>query len=143
VLEHIEDDRSVFNNFHKSLTLGGVLVISTPSDQGGSDVHDHEGTSFIEEHVRNGYSKEDITEKLRSAGFKKIDVKYSYGTPGKISWKLSMKYPIQILNVSKLFFLILPVYYIAVMPFCLALNYIDSVASHETGTGLIVTAKKD
>lgn len=143
VMEHIEDDRSVFNNFYKSLAPGGVLLISTPSDQGGSDVHDHEGASFIEEHVRNGYSREDITGKLQSAGFGNISVRYSYGIPGKISWRLSMKYPIQILNASKLFFIILPVYYIVVMPFCLVLNYIDSVSTHKTGTGLIVTAKKE
>jgi 2-polyprenyl-3-methyl-5-hydroxy-6-metoxy-1,4-benzoquinol methylase len=143
VMEHIEDDRSVFNNFYKSLKKEGILLISTPSDQGGSDAHDHEGASFIEEHVRNGYGKEDITEKLQSAGFRNIDVKYSYGTPGKISWKLSMKFPILMLNSSKLLFVLLPFYYIVVIPFCLILNYWDSHAIHSTGTGLIVTAKKD
>lgn len=143
VMEHIEDDRSVFKNFYQSLSGKGVLLISTPSDQGGSDAHDHDDASFIEEHVRNGYSKEDITEKLQSAGFRNIDVKYSYGTPGKISWRLCMKFPIQALNVSKLFFVILPFYYVVVMPFCLILNYVDSVNYHKSGTGLIVTAKKD
>lgn len=143
VMEHIEDDRSVFKNFYQSLASKGILLISTPSDQGGSDAHDHDDASFIEEHVRNGYSKEDITEKLQSAGFRNIDVKYSYGTPGKISWRLSMKFPIQVLNASKLFFVFLPFYYIIVMPFCLILNYADSVSQHKTGTGLIVTAIKD
>lgn len=143
VMEHIEDDRSVFVNFYKSLAPGGILLISTPSDQGGSDAHDHDDASFIEEHVRNGYSKHDITEKLQLAGFKNIDVKYSYGIPGKISWRLSMKFPVQVLNVSKVFFILLPIYYVVVMPFCLLLNYMDSVSHHSTGTGLIVTAKKD
>lgn len=143
VMEHIEDDRSVFKNFFHSLAPGGILLVSTPSDQGGSDAHDHDDSSFIEEHVRNGYSKEDITEKLQSAGFRSIDVKYSYGKPGNISWRLSMKYPIQALNATKLFFLVLPIYYIVVMPFCLILNYIDTVSYHKSGTGLIVTAKKD
>lgn len=143
VMEHIEDDRAVFRNFYQSLYNNGVLLISTPSDQGGSDAHDHDDASFIEEHVRNGYSKDDITEKLQSAGFRNIDVKYSYGTPGKISWRLCMKYPIQALNATKLFFVVLPFYYVIVMPFCLILNYIDSVTSHKSGTGLIVTAKKD
>jgi 2-polyprenyl-3-methyl-5-hydroxy-6-metoxy-1,4-benzoquinol methylase len=39
VMEHIEDDLRVFRNFHKSLQENGILLISTPSDQGGSDVH--------------------------------------------------------------------------------------------------------
>jgi hypothetical protein len=118
-------------------------LISTPSDQGGSDAHDHDDASFIEEHVRNGYSKEEITEKLQTAGFKKIDVKYSYGIPGKISWRLCMKLPILALNASKLFFVLLPFYYILVLPFCLILNYIDMMTFHKKGTGLIVTAKKE
>ncbi len=142
VMEHIEEDRRVFNNFYQSLTTGGILLISTPSDQGGSDAHDHDDESFIEEHVRNGYGKDEITEKLQTAGFNDIDVKYSYGSPGKISWLLSMKYPIEALNVSKLIFILLPFYYIIVMPFCLILNYLDAHSFHKTGTGLIVIAKK-
>ena len=31
----------------------------------------------------------EIEEKLREAGFSDILIKYSYGRPGKISWKLS------------------------------------------------------
>lgn len=142
VMEHIEDDRGVFRNFYKSLVKGGILLISTPSDQGGSDAHDHEDSSFIEEHVRNGYGKEDIIQKLTEAGFSKIEVKYSYGTPGKLSWRLSMKYPIQTLNFTKLLLVLLPFYYILIFPFCLILNYFDTKGTHSTGTGLIVKAQK-
>ncbi len=56
VMEHITDDIQVFKNFYQSLKSGGILLISTPSDQGGSDVHDDEEKSFIAEHVRDGYS---------------------------------------------------------------------------------------
>ena len=144
VMEHILDDRQVFVNFHKSLKQGGVLIVSTPSDQGGSDVHDHseEGGSFIDEHVRDGYGVEEITEKLTTAGFSKVDVKYTYGKPGKISWRLLMKYPISLLNVSKIFFIILPIYWIPIIPISLFLNYRDTKIEHPTGTGLIVIARK-
>ncbi len=142
VMEHIEEDVQVFINFYKSLKSGATLLVSTPSDQGGSDVHDHEEHSFIGEHVRDGYSIADITEKLNKAGFSKIDASYAYGTPGKISWRLSMKYPIQMLGVSKLFFILLPFYYIIVMPFALLLNYFDVSFKHKSGTGLIVKAIK-
>ena len=67
VMEHIQEDELVFNNFYKSLRRNGVLLISTPSDQGGSDTHEHEGDSihgFIEEHVRDGYGIGDISQKL-------------------------------------------------------------------------------
>ncbi len=142
VMEHIEEDVLVFKNFFSSLKPGGMLLISTPSDKGGSDVHGEEDESFIEEHVRDGYNIDQIQEKLKSAGFSKVYARYSYGPPGQISWRLSMKYPILMLGVSKIFFLILPFYYLVIYPFSFVLNYIDTHAIHNTGTGLIVKAWK-
>jgi SAM-dependent methyltransferase len=140
VMEHIENDVQVFRNFIKVLKPGGVVIISTPSDQGGSDVHDDTPESFIEEHVRDGYNPVEIEEKLRSAGFMKIESKYSYGIPGNISWKISMKYPVSMLSRSKLFYIILPFYYILTFPFTLLLNFLDVNIKHKSGTGLIVKA---
>lgn len=142
VMEHILEDVEVFKNFHASLRPGGMLLISTPSDQGGSDVHGDEESSFIEEHVRDGYNIQEIQDKLKTAGFTRMQAGYSYGTPGKISWRLSMKYPILMLGTSKLFFVLLPFYYLLVFPFCLLLNYLDTHGKHATGTGLIVKAWK-
>ena len=151
VMEHIEEDVQVFKNFYASMTKGAMLLISTPSDQGGSDVHHHEhdhdhandgADSFIDEHVRDGYAIVDIKAKLKEAGFTKSEAHYSYGWPGKISWRLSMKYPILLLNFSKIFFIILPFYYIITFPFALVLNYLDVKLKHNTGTGLIVKAWK-
>lgn len=142
VMEHILEDEDVFKNFNQVLKPGGMVLISTPSDQGGSDVHGDADQSFIGEHVRDGYNMQDITDKLKRAGFSKIEARYAYGTPGKISWRLSMKYPIQCLNVSKLFFVLVPFYYVIVYPFCYVLNAIDTTMTHKTGTGLIVKAYK-
>jgi len=142
VMEHIEDDRAVFQNFYQSLKPGAMLLISTPSDQGGSDVHEHEEGSFIDEHVRDGYAEDEIIEKLSTAGFNKVNVHYSYGKPGQISWRLSMKYPMLMLNFSKLFFIILPFYYLLTFPFSYFLNYLDVSKKQGSGTGLIVEARK-
>ncbi|MCK4879210.1 MAG: class I SAM-dependent methyltransferase [Bacteroidales bacterium] len=142
VMEHIEDDCTVFRHIYNGLKPGGVLLISTPSDQGGSDVHHEHEASFIDEHVRDGYGVEEIDEKLREAGFSDIQIRYSYGRPGKISWKLSMKYPILLANISKLFLLVLPLYYLIVYPFCYLLNSADVRGKHTTGTGLIVKCTK-
>lgn len=143
VMEHIEEDEKVFKNFYDSLTQDGLLLISTPSDQGGSDVHDHEEEgSFIEEHVRDGYNIEEIQVKLGNAGFRKTEARYTYGTPGKIAWQLSMKYPILLLGVSKLFFIFLPFYYLIAYPVAFCCNYLDVILQHKTGTGLIVKAWK-
>jgi SAM-dependent methyltransferase len=142
VMEHILEDVQVFKNFYASMKTGGMVLISTPSDQGGSDVHEGDDSSFIEEHVRDGYNINEIQDKLRSAGFSKIEARYQYGSSGKISWRLSMKYPIQMLGVSKLFFVILPLYYIIAYPISFVLNYFDISMKHKTGTGLIVKAWK-
>jgi SAM-dependent methyltransferase len=143
VMEHIEEDEQVFANFRRALKEGGQLLISTPSDQGGSDVHDHEGEeSFIDEHVRDGYNIDDIQEKLKKAGFDRTEAYFTYGKPGQMAWRLSMKIPILMLNVSKLFFVVLPFYYLITYPFALVLNWMDVRGKHEKGTGLIVKAKR-
>ncbi len=142
VMEHIEEDLLVFQNFYNSLKSDGILLISTPSDQGGSDVNSETDKSFIDEHVRDGYSISEITKKLSSAGFTTIEAHYTYGTPGNISWRLSMKYPVRMLNASYLFFIILPVYYLIFFPFAMVLNFLDLHLTHKTGTGLLVTARK-
>lgn len=142
VMEHILEDVEVFKNFNASLKDGGMVLVSTPSDQGGSDVHEDHDHSFVDEHVRDGYNILEIEDKLKTAGFKKVEASYSYGSPGKISWKLSMKWPILMLGASKLFFIILPLYYIITFPFSLILNYFDVKLKHKSGTGLIVKAYK-
>ncbi len=142
VMEHILEDVEVFKNFYASMQPGAMLLISTPSDQGGSDVQEEGDGSFIEEHVRDGYNMQDIERKLKSVGFSKVEAKYSYGSPGKISWKLSMKYPITLLGYSKLFFILLPFYFLIAYPIAFVLNYMDVNGNHATGTGLIVKAWK-
>ncbi|MBM3403821.1 MAG: class I SAM-dependent methyltransferase [Bacteroidetes bacterium] len=142
VMEHILEDTLVFQRFHQALKPGGMVLISTPSDKGGSGVHEHGRSSFIEEHVRDGYGMEDIQQKLMNAGFGKTEAYYSYGKPGHLSWLLTMKYPIRMLGITKLFFLILPFYYLIVFPFSLILNFCDVSIHHNTGTGLIVKAWK-
>ncbi len=149
VMEHIEEDVKVFQNFQQSLKPGGMLLISTPSDQGGSDVHHHDQdeskekkSSFIDEHVRDGYNIVEIQDKLKLAGFSKTKAHYSYGIPGKFSWKLSMKYPISLLNISKAFFVLLPIYYLLTYWLALIMNFVDVNMKHPTGTGLIVKAWK-
>jgi SAM-dependent methyltransferase len=142
VMEHIDDDVTVFRNFFQAMKDNGILIISTPSDKGGSDVHSNDDKSFIDEHVRDGYNINEIGKKLTDSGFKKVSASYTYGLPGHISWILSMKYPIKMLNTSYLFFLILPLYYLVFFPLSLILNFIDLCTIHKAGTGLIITARK-
>ena len=134
ILEHIENDEQVLRNFRQVLDKNGKLIISSPSTF-------DESAKFIEEHVRPGYSKEEIISKLEKTGFKIVSFDYSYGKWGHIAWLLSMKYPMSMLGISKLFFLLLPFYYLLFYPLLALFMLLDVKVKNKTGTGVIVVAE--
>lgn len=142
VMEHIPDDVSVFRNFFKALKSQGHLFINTPSNLGGSDASSPDDASFIEEHARNGYGADEIRMKLESVGFVVEKLKYTYGTWGSLAWKLGIKYPMLMLNFSKVLFVLLPFYYLPTLPLTFILMFLDYTSKNKTGTGLNVVARK-
>jgi SAM-dependent methyltransferase len=142
VMEHIAEDVSVFKNFYKALKPGGFLLINTPSIYGGSDVHDESEESFIGEHAREGYSFEDLESKLKPLGFSVFRSRYTYGFWGDIAWRLGIKYPMQMLNISKLFFIVLPVYYLITLPFTFLMMYSDYSGTNKLGAGVNYIVRK-
>lgn len=142
VMEHIEDDRAVFRNFAQMLREGGHVIVNTPSDQGGSDTQAHGEEGFIGEHVRPGYGLEALREKMAEAGLETVRARYTYGTFGSIAWRLLVKWPMRLLSATRLAFAALPAYYLAALPAGLLLNALDVRARNETGTGLILVARK-
>lgn len=142
VMEHIEEDVEVFRGFHSVLRPGGVVIINTPSDQGGSDVREGDDESFISEHVRDGYAVDELRSKLESAGLDVERVEYTYGRWGSIAWRMSIKWPMMLLNTSWLFVVLLPLYYIPMLPVAMLLNLIDVATHVDRGTGLIAVARR-
>jgi SAM-dependent methyltransferase len=142
VMEHILEDVLVFQNFYRALKHGGLLFINTPSNLGGSDAHSDSEESFIGEHARNGYGADEIRNKLKQSGFSVESIRYTYGTWGNLYWRIGIKYPMQLLNYSKAFFVILPFYYIIALPFILPMMCLDYITDNKSGTGLNVLAKK-
>lgn len=142
VMEHIEDDVKVFQNYANALKSDGYLLINTPSIYGGSDVHDDEDESFVGEHARDGYSKEDLESKLHPLGFTTHQSKYTYGFWGDIAWRLGIKYPIMMVNLSRLLLLILPLYYLLTFPFTFVMMLIDYYSNNKVGSGINFIAKK-
>jgi SAM-dependent methyltransferase len=142
VMEHIAEDRRVFTNLARSLKPGGVLLVNTPSNLGGSDVHGEGEQSFIEEHARAGYGVEEIREKVESAGLRVESITFTYGPLGTLAWRLGVKYPMLLLNKSRLLVLVLPLYYMLALPIILPLMYLDYVSTNKSGTGLLVVARK-
>lgn len=142
VMEHIPDDVKVFSNFYKALKKNGYLLINTPSIFGGSDVHNDEDESFIGEHARVGYSKEELEKKLHPLGFETYQSKYTYGFWGDKAWRLGIKYPMILLNISKIFFIVLPIYYLITFPVTLLMMYLDFRKENKVGSGINFIAKK-
>ncbi len=142
VMEHIVEDELVFKNFYNALKKGGKLLVNTPSNLGGSDAHDDDDESFIEEHARIGYSKEDITGKMNRAGLDVESFDYAYGKYGTISWRFGIKYPILMAGTSKFFILLLPFYYLFTLWFVLILMWLDVYTDNKEGTGILVVAEK-
>jgi len=142
VMEHIPDDVGVFQKFYHALKKNGQLFINTPSNLGGSDVHSEGDLSFVEEHARNGYGMEEIRNKLEAAGFRVEMIRYTYGYWGTVAWRLGIKYPMLMLNASKIFFVVLPFYYLVALPFILPMMWLDFVIENKIGTGLNVLARK-
>ena len=142
VMEHIEEDELVFQNFCRVLAPNGHLIINTPSDEGGSGVRHHGEESFIDEHVRDGYGMLDLTSRLKRAGLSTVKAVYTYGRFGSVAWKLTIKVPMQLLSRTWLSILLLVPYYAITLPIALILNAVDVRAANETGTGLLVVARK-
>ncbi len=143
VMEHIVEDELVFRNFSNALKKGGRLLVNTPSNLGGSDADSEDDESFIEEHARLGYSKEDISEKIDRAGMKVESFSYTYGKYGTISWRFGIKYPILMAGASKLFILLLPIYYLFTLWFVLILMWLDVNTDNKEGTGVLVVSIKE
>ncbi len=143
VMEHIHEDVTVFQNYFNALKKGGYVLINSPSIYGGSDVHEEGEESFIGEHARDGYSIEDLTDKFTPIGLKTYRHRYTYSFWGDKAWRLGIKYPMQMLNASKIFFIILPLYYLVTLPFTLIMMYIDYSTENKTGSGINVIAAKE
>lgn len=142
VMEHIAEDGKVFQNFYAALKSGGFLLINSPSIFGGSDVHDEEDESFIGEHARVGYSREELEEKLHPLGFTTYKSQYTYGFWGDKAWRLGIKYPMILLSYSKLFFIVLPIYYLFTFPFTFLMMILDFNKNNKTGSGINFIAQK-
>ena len=142
VMEHIVEDVKVFENFYKALKPGGFLLVNTPSIFGGSDVHDDGDKSFVGEHARNGYSIEELESKLHPFGFKTNRSFYTYGFWGTLAWRFGIKYPILMVNISKLFLVLLPFYFLITFPFTLLFMFFDFRSNNKVGTGLTFIAEK-
>ncbi|MDD3097414.1 MAG: class I SAM-dependent methyltransferase [Candidatus Cloacimonetes bacterium] len=135
ILEHIEQDVSAIRNISKALKSGGIFIVSTPSDT-------DEAARFTGEHVRPGYNKAELESKLINCDFNILKSTYTYGRFGALSWRLMLKYPLQWLSKGKAFVIFLPFWYLGIYPISELLMRLDMSISKNSGTGILIVAKK-
>ena len=99
--------------------------------------------SFVDEHARPGYSKEEIDKKLMEVDLLPEKIHYTYGYWGHKAWVMSVKWPMILFNKIGLIALLpLIIYYPLVMPICLTFNLFDLITNNEKGNGIYAIAKK-
>ena len=147
VMEHIPDDEATFKEFSRILRPGGVFVMHTPRDM-REEEQDHgasEGDRWeVGEHCRDGYSDEDITQKLSSAGLSVERLIHDYGPFGKLAWKLLQQYPLQMFHSFGWIVTPVMLIYLAIaIPLGVSAMMIDIVVGdHPKGGGILAVARK-
>lgn len=141
VLEHIEDDRTALWKLFQALRPGGCLIVTSPSvpqrKHLGLVRWREKRTGFHPSdygHVRDGYSKLDIEEKLREAGGRLVSCYFTFGFFGTLAFDL--------------FFVIgdnqpNPVAFGLLFPLLLALGWLDLRFLSETGSAILAVGTKE
>jgi SAM-dependent methyltransferase len=141
VLEHIEEDVRVMKHLSNSLKPGGLFIMHSPSHYAEDDADGDE--SFVGEHARAGYSKEDISSKLNKADLNPVDLVYSYGATGHMAWVFLIKWPmLWLTKFGIVSVLILPFWYLITLLPGLILMQLDLVTTNVKGTGILASARK-
>lgn len=141
VLEHIENDEQVIKNLSNTLREGGIFLMHSPSHYSEEDAD--EDNTFVGEHARTGYSKADIEKKMMEADLLPLKTHYTYGTYGRLSWILTVKWPmLWFTKLGMAAALILVFYYPFVLPASLLMNYLDLHTKNKKGNGIYAIAKK-
>lgn len=142
VLEHIEEDVKVMNNLSSALKPGGCLIVHSPSHYSEEDGGEED--TFVGEHARPGYSKEELSSKLSSVDLKIDKIHYTYGFFGHKAWVLSVKWPMLWFNKMGLLAAFpLMLYYPVILPVSLLLNVIDLYTANTRGNGIYAVAIKN
>lgn len=142
LLNYIEEDGLALKNLYNSLKPAGVLIIFNASNYADYKDIKLETGIYKDQKFRNGYSIDEMRDKLKKAGFAKVKIRYVYGVPGILSWKITTGLPSLWIKKSKLFYFLLPFYSLLLLPVVMLLNFIEIAIPHKQGKCIIVKAFK-
>ncbi len=129
VLEHIKDDYSIVKNFYRALKPGGFIIIHVPK-------FPRDFTHLVKEyhqddHVRDGYTEEQLLTLLEDNGFKIIKIRKTFNYFGSLAWDIGHI----LYNKNKIIFLL-------VFPVLLLLSKLDALTFKNRGNGILILAQK-
>jgi len=133
-LEHIENDTDALQRFYNALLPKGELIIHVPGYYRRWLFFGWAVNFDVEGHFRPGYTKEQITEKVKKVGFTILDSYYTYGWLETITNNIS--YWITGAKMKNKMF------YAIVFPFLLFLSYFGKKSKPHKGAGVLIIAKK-
>ena len=148
VMEHIDDDRVTFTEFHRVLKPGGALVIHTPriKDEAPSlpaPTHEQGKRWCVGEHVRDGYRESEARERLEAAGFRIVRIVRGYGRWGMFAWTLLQRVPLAMLGASRWLAPVAALYLLPALPIGLLAMWMDiRIGDHPDGGSLLIVAQK-
>ncbi len=143
VLEHIEDDVDLMKRFNHALKPGGQLMIHSPGAEEDSRTSHHDPKSLVEEHVREGYEKNEIIEKMTEAGFAKVDVYPTYKPfTGPLIWRLWQNIPLKFTKLGLLGYALIPLWFLLAYPLGYPFWWSDLHVPKKWGYGVLVVARK-
>ena len=138
VLEHIEHDGDLLKRFFRALKPRGSLIVSTPTVY---RKHLKDG-KFVDEHFREGYSDEEVRQKFGETGFFLDKILYGYGFWGDLSWRLSIRNTMKLMEYGFWGKLLAFFYLPFVFPVTLIFMVLDFWWPNKRGTGFIIVSEK-
>lgn len=135
VLEHIADDSDAINRFYASLKPTGKLFLHLPFPyEQCKRIMPGFGGYFTHDHVRDEYTEFEITQKLTNAGFKNINILYSYGVWGELAFELNyLFWKVPLIRKFSAFI---------THPFALRFAYKDTQVDNLVGNAMVVIGTK-
>jgi SAM-dependent methyltransferase len=141
VLEHVEDDKAAITSLTRALKPGGHLILATPAlpDPWHLPVvrwrERRDGIDPLKsyEHVREGYTFEQMRMLLVGAGLDSCEVRYTFGRPGTLAFDLFFSIGDDKPN---------PAIFVAMYPVLKLLGWLDVVTTHSQGAAVMGIAQK-
>lgn len=134
-LEHIEDDQKALKNFYCALQYGGDLLLHVPAYWRRWLFFRWAVNFDVDGHVRPGYPKEEIKEKIELAGFKIKVIYYTYGWLETVTNNIS--YLITRARMQN------KILYALIFPFLNVISFLGRNSKPKRGAGVLVLARKE